>query len=63
MFNVEMKLKTLKDTPYSGTTVDEEIENDIVNGQKDHDGLFVKFKSRGMSKFVLPRTPTARSAS
>lgn len=47
MFNVELKLKTLRDTPYSGTVVDEEIDNDIVYWQKVHDELFVMYKSKG----------------
>ena len=47
MFDVEMKLVRLRDTPYSGTAVDEEIDNDIEYWQRVHDELFAMFKSKG----------------
>ena len=46
MYDVEMKLKKLRDTPESIPVVDEEIDNDIVYWQKKHDELLEMYRGK-----------------
>ena len=46
MYDVEMKLIRLRETPYSGTAVDEEIDKDIEYWQKKHDELLEMYRGK-----------------